>query len=410
MKKAIQFGAGNIGRGFIGQLLSQSGYEVVFVEVDEALVRQLNADRTYPVRIISSELTREIVVSNVRAVSGRDIAAVAREIADAEIMATAVGVNALPFLVPALVQGLRQRWAERNWTPINILICENLISAPDLLGGLIQRELTASEQDSMRHCLGLVQASVGRMVPIMTREMQEGNPLRIWVEEFCELPVDAAGFKGSIPEVTNLHPFSPFEYYIERKLFIHNLGHAIAAYLGFLKGCIYIWEAVEDPHIRHICAGAMQESALALASKFEISRYALQEHIDDLLRRFANRRLADTVKRVGKDPIRKLSPEDRLIGSLRLCTGNQSIAPFICAGIAAALCFDVPEDGASQRLIKALAEQGPEGVLASTCGLTAGTSERELICQCYNRFSQGATCESVLQQDWFTMALAGSKV
>ena len=94
IKKAVQFGAGNIGRGFLGQLFFESGYETVFVDLDEGLVSGLNRCRSYPLRIVGAN-PRELLIERVRAVRGNDIRVVAEEIKDARIMATAVGVGAI---------------------------------------------------------------------------------------------------------------------------------------------------------------------------------------------------------------------------------------------------------------------------------------------------------------------------
>jgi mannitol-1-phosphate 5-dehydrogenase len=139
------------------------------------------------------------------------------------------------------------------------------------------------------------------MVPVMTPEMQGGNMLKIWVEEYDQLPVDKDGFKGEIPEIKNMLPYSPFKFYIERKLYIHNMGHATTAYLGHLKGCTYIWEAIGDESIRKTVREAMMESAQAISKAHGIELIKIEEHVDDLLYRFSNRQLGDTIERVGRD-------------------------------------------------------------------------------------------------------------
>ena len=110
MKKAVMYGAGNIGRGFIGKTFSESGYEVCFVDVVETVVSRLNEDKCYPVRIVSNDGQREEIVHNVLAVNGLDLESVAQEIAAADIMATAVGVNVLPAIVKPLCAGLKKRF------------------------------------------------------------------------------------------------------------------------------------------------------------------------------------------------------------------------------------------------------------------------------------------------------------
>lgn len=372
MKKAVMYGAGNIGRGFIGQLLSQSGYEVVFIEVNPQIVDRLNSDRCYPVRFASDKGNYEVVIENVRAVNGLDMESVAKEISEADVMATAVGVNILPRIAAPIAKGLRKRWEHRNFKPLNIIICENLIDANHYLKNLIKNELTLPETVYLNEIVGFVEASIGRMVPVVTPEMQEGNILRVCVEEYGELPVDKDGFAGKIPEIKNMVPFSPFEYYIHRKLFIHNMGHAITAYLGQNKGYQYIWEAVGDAGIREIVHAAMMESAQALSREHRVELEKIQEHVEELLIRFGNKQLGDTVERVGRDLQRKLSPNDRLIGALNLCIKNQVTPTHICIGVAAALQFT---DTAGGTVTNMLLEQGPSEVLDKVCGLEKGTWE-----------------------------------
>ncbi len=336
-KKAVMYGAGNIGRGFIGQLLYESGYEVCFIDVNQKLIKQLNTEKEYPVRLLDDDGYEETLVRNVRAVDGNDIDAVAQAIAEADICATAVGVNVLKFTAEPFRQGIIRRFAAGGG-PLNIIICENLIGADIYLKKLISEKMSEEEQDCLQH-VGFVEASVGRMVPVQTPEMQDGNPLRICTERFCQLPVDRAAFRGEIPPIKNMVPFEPFSYYIERKLFIHNMGHATAAYFGKLAGCEYIWQAMERPEIVLCVLRAMLESAVALSKKYNVPFMELHSHIEDLLHRFSNHALGDTVDRVGGDIKRKLSLNDRLAGAYRLCKEEGVDNSCIALAIAASLSF-----------------------------------------------------------------------
>lgn len=122
--------------------------------------------------------------------------------------------------------------------------------------------------------------------------------------------VDKAAFKGGIPKVHNMVPYEPFDFYIKRKLYVHNMGHAICAYLGLYTHRDYIFESIDDVNIQSIVQNAMLESAMALALKFHMPTEDLVKHFQNLLYRFTNRALKDTCKRVGADPRRKLSLSD----------------------------------------------------------------------------------------------------
>lgn len=336
MKKAVMYGGGNIGRGFIGMLLSQSGYEVTFVDVVEAVVNTLNEKHCYPVRILSNEGHQDVSVTNVCAVNGNDTAAVAQAIAETDILATAVGVNVLKFIIPNLVAGIRLRMAKQGG-PLNIIICENLMDANKILEGMLKVQLNDEEQAWFDENVGLVEASIGRMVPVQTEEMKDGEPLRVCVESYGFLPVDKDAFKGGIPEIRNMVPFSPFDFYLKRKLYIHNMGHATCAYLGDLFGLQYIYEAIDRDDIYIIVQGAMQESARALSQKYGVALHEILAHITDLLHRFTNRALKDTCQRVGGDPKRKLSADDRLIGSGKLALEMGITPAYIAIGAAVGL-------------------------------------------------------------------------
>jgi mannitol-1-phosphate 5-dehydrogenase len=187
--------------------------------------------------------------------------------------------------------------------------------------------------------VGFVEASVGRMVPVMTDEMREGCITRVWVEPFCTLPVDKAAFKNPVPGIKGMLPSEPFEYYIQSKLYLHNMGHAIAAYMGMEKGCEYIWQAMEDREIYETVKSAMYASALALHLEHNKPEDEIIAYADDLMFRFQNKYLGDTTKRVGRDVQRKLSPKDRLLGALALCQKHHVPAGGIKRGIIAALDY-----------------------------------------------------------------------
>ena len=335
--KAVMYGGGNIGRGFIGALLSNSGYEVAFVDVVDDVINALNKEHTYPIRIIKGVTYEDIDVKNVSAVDGKDPVAVAEAIAEADIMATAVGVNVLKFIIPNIVAGLRLR-KERKLPPFNIIICENLNDANKIIEGMIKEQLTEDEIIWFDKNVGLVEAAIGRTVPVQTEEMKDGNPLRVCVESYGYLPVDKEAFKGEIPEIKNMVPFAPFDFFVKRKLFLHNMGHAITAYLGDLLGIEYIYEAIDKDEIYIIVKGAMEESARALSKKYGVPLEDIMLHMTDLLDRFTNAALRDTCSRVGREPARKLSPEDRLIGSAKLAYEMGITPAYIAIGTAAGLC------------------------------------------------------------------------
>ena len=280
--KAVMYGGGNIGRGFIGMLFSESGYEVTFVDVAETVVQELQEKREYPLRYVTNQGHQDLLVRPVTAVNGNDMDSVAEAIAECDIMATAVGARILKFIVPNLVAGLRKRWAAGKG-PLNIIICENLMDANLVLERMLKEQLTEEECRLLDEQVGLVEASIGRMVPVQTEEMQDGEPLRVCVERYGFLPVDKSAFKGEVPEIRNMIPFEPFDVFIKRKLYIHNMGHAACAYLGDILGLEYIYQAIDRDDIYIIVRNAMEESAAALSVKYHMPLEDIMKHISDLL-------------------------------------------------------------------------------------------------------------------------------
>jgi len=209
--------------------------------------------------------------------------------------------------------------------------------------------------------------------------------MRVCVERYGFLPTDKAAFKGGVPEIKNMVPFAPFDFYIKRKLYVHNMGHATCAYLGDLLGLEYIYQSVDVADVRILVQNAMLESAMALSNKYGASLSDLQMHITDLLGRFTNEALKDTCQRVGGDPARKLNAEDRLIGSSKLAL-KQGITPaYIAVGAAAGVYRYIKEtEGAQQDETTALK------VLKEVSGLAADEQLTQMILNMYRMILSGA--------------------
>ena len=378
MKTAIMYGAGNIGRGFIGKVFADSGYEVCFLDIMQEIIDEMNTRGQYHVRIVSNEGEKDTTVKPVRAVNSLTDQAI-DEIVNCDIMATAVGVNVLPKIAPVIAKGMVARM-ERTGKPLDIILCENQLGADELMRGWIYERLTDAQKAWADKNLGLVEASIGRMVPPLTPEMREKDKLLICVEPYSELPVDRDAFRGEIPDLVGLIPYTPFEFYIKRKLFLHNGGHALCAYLGYEKGYEYIWQAIADPDIYAAAKASMMTSAAALVAKFgEGVRENVESNVTDLLFRFQNKALKDTVARVGADPVRKLRRNDRIVGAA-LFAIEQGIDPApIVKGIVAALHFDRAEDATAPEVQKALKEQGIGYVLEHYMGLSPEEGLYEMI-------------------------------
>lgn len=385
MRKAVQFGAGNIGRGFAGQLFRESGYEVVFVDVIPELVRLLNQRRSYPIRM-ACESPWTVTIDDVRAVDGRDIPSVAEELKTAELTCTAVGVNVLPKVAPTIAAGVKARADAGVDDPINIIICENLQNMAAFLKGEVLKTLPSEYHAYLDEKVGFVESVVGRMVPVMTEEQKREDPLLVVVEPYKHLPISKAAIKGDLPEIVGVEQAENFQSFVDRKLYTHNAGHAVAAYLGYLRGYEYVWQAMGDASINSEVRAAMAETGEALIRKHGLDPGQHQAHTDDLISRFSNVALGDQVSRVGGDPLRKLGPEDRLVGGAKLCLEYGIFPGRLCGAIAAALKFDPPGDPTAPKVRELVRTKGVAGALREISGLA---EDSEITREVLKRYEVG---------------------
>jgi mannitol-1-phosphate 5-dehydrogenase len=319
LKKILLFGAGKIGRSFIGQVFSQGGYEVVFIDVYKPLIDALNEKGQYPVIIKSDTGDQKLIIKNIRGLYLSDQKEIFREIESASYIATAVGQANLPDIIPIIAKGIKNKLAKDLHTPTDIIIAENLRNA----AGYFKEKLSVYFTENVINTyIGLVETSIGKMVPIMKTEDLQTDITQVFAEPYNTLILDKKGFRNPLPEILELAPKENMKAWVDRKSFVHNLGHAAAVYYGFLNHpkLKYLYEMLADTDVENFARSAMRQSGKILQKKYpgEFSDNDLHDHIEDLLQRFQNKNLGDTVFRVGKDLFRKLGAEDRLAGAIHL--------------------------------------------------------------------------------------------
>ena len=379
MLKAVQFGAGKIGRGFLGQLLFEGGCHTTFVDADAALVGALNVCGAYPLRLASDAEILTLLIGNLRALDARrEEGAVVRAVAGADLVSVAVGVHALPRVMPLLAAGLNAR-AEAGGGPLDVLLCENQWHAAALVRGLLLPHIAPEAREYFDAQVGLVETVIGRMAPAITDRQRAEDPLLVVAEPYKELPVARAMLRAAPPPLPGLVLADDFEAYEARKLYGHNMSHAALAYLGHPRGHEYVWQCTADPAVAGVCRAALAEVVPALAAEYGQPQDGLAAFANDLLARFANRTLGDTVARVAADPVRKLRPDDRLVGAAALCV-RHSISPVAQARvIRAAFRYDAPDDPSAQELQARRQKDGDDRALEAVTGIAPGSELWRLI-------------------------------
>ena len=362
---AVHFGAGNIGRGFVGLILHRAGYEVVFADVADALIDALKVTPSYLVKEVGLESSEESV-DNYRAINSRsEEPLVIEEIAKADIVTTAVGPTILKFVAPVIVAGLRARGDDSP--PLVVMACENAINATDVLADHV-RTAAGDEWDALSRKAIFANTAVDRIVPAQAADAG----LDVTVETYFEWAIERPAFGGNeptIPDATWVDDLAP---YIERKLFTVNTGHASTAYHGFVRGIHKLSDALADGEVRAKVEGVLAETKQLLVDKHEFAPEAQQAYVDKILQRFANPYLPDTVDRVGRQPLRKLSRTERLIGPAVQLAERGHRPEFLLATVDAALSFDVPEDPESVELKELLATLSPAEATTRITGLKPG--------------------------------------
>ncbi len=365
MKKAVHFGAGNIGRGFIGLLLSQAGYHVTFVDVAAPLVDDINTLGKYNVQIFGE--AEKTLVENVSAInSNENLDALLDAIVEADIVTTAIGPNILKFIAPNIAKGLTKRVAV-NKTPLNIIACENMVGGSTVLKNFVYENLADDVKPAVQKLIGFPDAAVDRIVPLQ----KNYEKLLVKVEPYAEWDVDSKGVVGDLPAIKGMTLVDNLGAYIERKLFTVNTGHASIAYLAYQKGLPDISSAMRDEDIVAAARAVWAETSSLLIDKYGFDPFVHQKYVMTTETRFKNPEISDEVTRVARGPKRKLSAGDRLVSPAMQLIERGKTPVALAKVIAAALKFDYAEDKEAVEVQDFIKANGIDTAITHFTGVTS---------------------------------------
>lgn len=362
---AVVFGAGKLACGLLGPLLNRAGLRVVYVARRAEVVAAINRNQGFSVQVKTGR-AETLAVSGCSAIPMQDAARVVEQVAAADVVFTAVGIENLGAVTRLLGAGLWRRRFGPDPRPLNIVACENLPGAGHYLRHQVLTAMRSEVQLAVEQLGGF---SAGLTRRIMTGGAPENGRLVFAIDQEPDLIVDADGLQPGFPEVPGAVVTEDFAEMVMRKLFTVNCAQAVAAYLGHLEGCQSVHEAATHPRIAPVVKGAMQEAAAALAAEYPRHASEIRREALAAVRQIANPRLADTVRRIARDPRRKLSPRERLVGPARLAAWHGLEAPNLTRAIAAALHYDDQSDSQAVAMQEAIAKEGVERVLTEDCGL-----------------------------------------
>ncbi|EJE97905.1 mannitol-1-phosphate 5-dehydrogenase [Liquorilactobacillus mali] len=371
--KAVHFGAGNIGRGFIGETLAANGFEIEFVDVNETIIDALNEKKSYTIQL-ADESQKEITVTNVRGINNaKNPEKVVQAIADADIVTTAIGPKILKFIAPLIADGIVARKAAGNKNKIDVIACENMIGGSQNLKKEVYTHLADEDQKYADEAVGFPNAAVDRIVPLQKHE----DPLFVSVEPFKEWVVDEHQMKAPEIKLKSVEYAPNLEPYIERKLFSVNTGHATVAYTGKYKGYSDIGSAIVDEQVLEQLKRVLKETGDLLITKWNFDRESHEAYQRKIIGRFENKYLSDDIARVGRTPIRKLGYDERFIRPIREAKDRGLSYEALLETVGMIYTFDEPNDTESQELKKLIADKPIEDVVEQTTGL----KDRELVTQ-----------------------------
>lgn len=381
MKQVVHFGAGNIGRGFIGALFSQSGYHVTFVDIADQIIDQLNDKKQYQVKLATDQ-QESVTVENVSGLNSlKQEEEIIKAIKEATYLTTAIGPNILPHIAPLIAKGLTSRVKETD-EKLYVIACENQISATDLLEGYILENLDQDTKANLADKVFFFNSAVDRIVPIQNNE----GSLDVLVEPYYEWVVETNENIPAVEGMTIVKELAPF---IERKLFTVNTGHAVIAYLGYLKdNKLTIDQSLEDEGIVKQVKKTLDETGAYLIKEYQLNPDEHQQYINKIINRFKNSYLNDSVNRVGRSPLRKLGPNDRLVRPAVEAKKARLSYTHLAKAIAAALLFNYNEDEEALRLQAMVKENGVPSVLKEVSGLDENSEITKEVVSYYNELKK----------------------
>lgn len=347
-KDIVIWGAGKIGRGFLGDLFHRGNYSITFVDADANLVKNLKDQGSYTLHNLrSAEDSEKIIIDKFDVLHCNDKDKIQKVLSLTQLIAVAVYPQAFEETAGIIAQHIEVRQAQQEVSPLDIILCANIHNPSFQFRQFLESHLSEEGKQYLSNHVGIAESLVIRMAVEPTKEMRNEDPLVVVTNGYKQLTVDKLAFKNDLPEIEGIRPTERIAAEEMRKMYSYNMIHAVYAYLGKLKGFTTIMESIEDEDIQCIAQGALEEVSKALQKEFDFTESEMNEWNLEVLENMANPILKDTIDRVGGNPIRKLQKNDRLIGPALLCRKNGIMPYYLCIAIAAGFMFTNPEDSSA---------------------------------------------------------------
>ena len=306
MKQAVHFGAGNIGRGFIAPTLQDNDYDVIFVDVNIDLIKQINDEGKYNITSIDIHGTTDKQIQNIKAVSLHEENKLKETLLNADLISTSVG--------PQFVEDIFRKVAHCEHEREQVFIAfENMYRASSN---------TSSKIKSLNPNLNILDAVVDKIVP-----PQPTRSLDVVVETYGSIILDELPRLYPL-ETSEIVSYKDYENEFYKKLWLLNGLHLQLAYFGLSNKNVYINEIIENEEGKEFAETAVRSLSEAY-SLFSRTDENLDNFCKTIINRFALPDIKDEVARIARNPEIKFAKNERFEYPLRLLIKNNSnIATF----------------------------------------------------------------------------------
>lgn len=366
MKKSILFGAGKIARGFLGQLLYLSDFEITFVDVYEPIVSVLNEKKTYHVHVLGDE-SLDSDVTHIKAYLFDEKESIYHTFYESDIAFVSVGGNHLTDVAKSLADIFNRFGIQKKIK--NIIVCENWRDAANTFKTAMLKFLNEENKNLFEEFIGVSEAVLMRTATQPDEELAKLYPQDVWVQNFWYLPIDGSRIKEAIPKIQCVELLDEFGNFLTQKMYTNNTSNAVIAYSGYLLGYEILAEAANSLEISALLDDAYKEINQILVAELGVDEKQQMEFSQKARAKYCDWTIVDKVIRHGKDPIRKLGPQDRLIAPCRMAFKQGIYPKTLIDTIAKALYFDEPSDAEAVKLKMLRQQKGVEYVLQIVCGL-----------------------------------------
>ncbi len=370
---AVIFGGGKIARGFVAQLLHQSGFHITFVELNEKLVSNLNKNKKYYVNVMGNQKANEWI-TDYECISLSDISGIAEALESADIVFTSVGGKNLDNLAKTIASAFELIALKLEKRLFTIITCENWKEPGKQLQEGIRAELKNDKLKGLfEEHVGVSEAVILRSGVEATKEVMDIDKNAVSVTDYWELPIDKNRMKGELISFKGANYKDDFKGFLQQKLYTFNTTNATIAYVGRLRGFDLLSDAANDPEIVALVNRVHSEINPAIAEEMQITLEEQEAFSKKALRKYQDKSVTDFTERHARDPIRKIGPNDRIVGTMRLVEKHNISYDALAITLAAAMFYPVtnPEDPTASQLMKIRTEDGIDAILSNVCKISS---------------------------------------